>query len=187
MRIGSIIIFHLRKLWKAKFSILCNVIFLVGLQGQFDIDHSWEWKGWFTHTTQAQERKNARLCLCLHRHQQYYMTQYEELGFSQLTQMKDDYSTNSHYHYTFLFKRLWEFTFWTWEWNCKQSIQYTNWKVSPMQLSQPKSELALEMKFYLDFHRVYMAGDERWPTGTSDMFPVMPGSPIPLVWRRGPA
>ena len=65
MRIGSIIIFHLRKLWKAKFSILCNVIFLVGLQGKFDIDHSWEWKGWFTHTTQAQERKNARLCLCL--------------------------------------------------------------------------------------------------------------------------
>ena len=42
--IGSTIIFHLSKLWKAKFSILCDVIFLVRLQGKFDIDHSWEWK-----------------------------------------------------------------------------------------------------------------------------------------------
>ena len=39
LRIGSIIIFHLSKLWKAKFFILCNVIFLVRLQGKFDIDH----------------------------------------------------------------------------------------------------------------------------------------------------
>ena len=39
--IGSIIIFHLSKLWKAKFSILCDVIFLVRLKGKFDIDHSW--------------------------------------------------------------------------------------------------------------------------------------------------
>ena len=28
------------------FSILCDVIFLVGLQGKFEIDHSWEWKAW---------------------------------------------------------------------------------------------------------------------------------------------
>ena len=42
--IGSIIIFHLSKLWKAEFSILCDVIFLVCLQGKFDIGHSWEWK-----------------------------------------------------------------------------------------------------------------------------------------------
>ena len=28
------------KLWKAKFSLLCDVIFLVRLQGNFDIDHS---------------------------------------------------------------------------------------------------------------------------------------------------
>ena len=40
VRIGSIIIFHLSKLWKAKFSILCNVIFLVRLHGKFEIDHS---------------------------------------------------------------------------------------------------------------------------------------------------
>ena len=33
------------KLWKAKFSLLCDVIFLVGLQEKFDIDHSQEWKG----------------------------------------------------------------------------------------------------------------------------------------------
>ena len=39
-RIGSIIIFHLSKLWKAKFFILCDVIFLVRLQGKFEIDHS---------------------------------------------------------------------------------------------------------------------------------------------------
>ena len=37
--------------------------------------------------------------------QEYYITQYEGLGFSSLTQMKDDYTTNSHYLiYTFLFK-----------------------------------------------------------------------------------
>ena len=42
VRIGRIIIFHLSKLLKAKFSILCEVIFLVRLQGKFDIDLSWE-------------------------------------------------------------------------------------------------------------------------------------------------
>ena len=40
VRICSIIIFHLSKLWKVKFSILCGVIFMVRLQGKFDIDHS---------------------------------------------------------------------------------------------------------------------------------------------------
>ena len=30
---------------RTTFSILCDVIFLVGLQGKSDIDHSWEWKG----------------------------------------------------------------------------------------------------------------------------------------------
>ena len=44
-RICYIITFHLSKLWKVKFSILCGVIFLVRLQGNFDIDHSQEWKG----------------------------------------------------------------------------------------------------------------------------------------------
>ena len=42
---GSIIIFHLSERWKAKFFILCDVIFLVRLQEKFEIDHSWEWKG----------------------------------------------------------------------------------------------------------------------------------------------
>ena len=46
MRIRIKIIFHLSKLWKAKFSLLCDVIFLVRLEGKFDIDHSWEWKGY---------------------------------------------------------------------------------------------------------------------------------------------
>ena len=39
-RICITIIFHLSKLWKAKLSLLCDVIFLVGLKGKFDIDHS---------------------------------------------------------------------------------------------------------------------------------------------------
>ena len=30
-------------------------------------------------------------------HQKYYITQNEELGFSSLTQMKDDYTADSHY------------------------------------------------------------------------------------------
>ena len=37
-----IIIFHLSKLWKFKFFILCDVIFLVRLRVKFEIDHSWE-------------------------------------------------------------------------------------------------------------------------------------------------
>ena len=45
-RICSLITFHLSKLWKVKFSILCDVIFLVGLEGKFDFDHSQEWKGY---------------------------------------------------------------------------------------------------------------------------------------------
>ena len=39
MRIAIIIIFHLGKLWKAKFFILCDIIFPVRLQGKFEIDH----------------------------------------------------------------------------------------------------------------------------------------------------
>ena len=51
--------------------------------------------------------------IILQPHQQYYITQYEELGFSSLNQLKVDYTTNSHYltHYTFLFQRLGEFSF----------------------------------------------------------------------------
>ena len=46
MRIGSIIIFNLSKLWKAMFFILCDVILPVRLQEKFELGHSWEWKGW---------------------------------------------------------------------------------------------------------------------------------------------
>ena len=35
---------HLSKLWKAKFFIPCDVIFLVRLQEKFESDHCWEWK-----------------------------------------------------------------------------------------------------------------------------------------------
>ena len=41
-RIGNIIIFHLTKLRKAKFSILRGVIFLVRLQGKLELEHSKE-------------------------------------------------------------------------------------------------------------------------------------------------
>ena len=45
-------------------------------------------------------------------HQKYCLTQYEELGCSSFTQMKDDYNANSHYlTHTFLFKMLRECTF----------------------------------------------------------------------------
>ena len=55
-------------------------------------------------------------------HKEYYITQYEvveELGFSYCFphRWKDYQTVNSHYPaYTFLFKRLGECTFWTWEW-----------------------------------------------------------------------
>ena len=40
LSICSIIIFHPSKQWNARFFILCDVIFLVRLQGKFEIDHS---------------------------------------------------------------------------------------------------------------------------------------------------
>ena len=56
--------------------------------------------------------KSDQLKFPLQPHQKYYITQYEELGFSKRTQMKDDYTTNCHYlTYTFLCKRLGECTF----------------------------------------------------------------------------
>ena len=43
---------------------------------------------------------------------QGYVTQYEELGFSSLTQTNDDYATNSHYlTYTFRLKGWWSVLF----------------------------------------------------------------------------
>ena len=36
---SSSLVYHLSKVWKAKFIILCNVIFLLRLQGKFRIDH----------------------------------------------------------------------------------------------------------------------------------------------------
>ena len=46
---------------------------------------------------------NVKLSLQLH--QKYFITQHEELGFSWLIQMKEDYTSNSHYlTYTFLLK-----------------------------------------------------------------------------------
>ena len=60
MRIGSAIIFHLSKVWKAKFFILGDVTLLVRLQEKFDIDHSWEWgEIWTT----ADEIQRAMLVL----------------------------------------------------------------------------------------------------------------------------
>ena len=52
----------------------------------------------------------------LETHQKYCITQHEELGFSWLTQMKNDYRlANSHYLTdTFFFKSLGECTWLTW-------------------------------------------------------------------------
>ena len=52
MRIGSMIIFLLGNLWKARLFVLCDVMFLVWLQGKFEIDHSWEWKGYWAKRTE---------------------------------------------------------------------------------------------------------------------------------------
>ena len=66
----------------------------------------------FNRFTPKSERVINFKCL-LQPHMLYYITQYKELGFSQLTQMKNDYTTNSHYTSLthFLFKRLGECTF----------------------------------------------------------------------------
>ena len=51
-RIGSVIIFHLRKLWKAKFSILCDVMF------------PWSCRGNLTLITFKSEREIRSLNIC---------------------------------------------------------------------------------------------------------------------------
>ena len=38
------IIFHLSKLWKTKFFIPCDAIFLVRMKEKFGMDHYWEWR-----------------------------------------------------------------------------------------------------------------------------------------------
>ena len=75
-RIGSLIIFHLSQLWKAKFSILCNVIFLVRLQGNLKLI-TLGVKGLILSLPRVIKFK-----FLLHSHQKYYITQYGELGFS---------------------------------------------------------------------------------------------------------
>ena len=40
VRIGSVIIIQLSELWKAKFFILCDLVFLVRVQAKLGIDHS---------------------------------------------------------------------------------------------------------------------------------------------------
>ena len=50
---------------------------------------------------------NINVKFPLQPHQKYYTTQYEELGFSSLTQMKDDYATTTLHQLYILFKS-WE-------------------------------------------------------------------------------
>ena len=112
VRTGTRIIFHLSKLWKAKLSILCDVIFLVRLQGKLEIDHSWEWKGWPFH---SQDWSSSNFSCSLTSHITSHGT--KNLTFHSLLRLKDDSCTSSHYlTYTFLLKRLGECTFWAWEW-----------------------------------------------------------------------
>ena len=53
-------------------------------------------------------------------HQKYNITQYEQFGFSSLTQMKDDYTTNSLRHLYIFLKRLGECTFDPWSGGVKK-------------------------------------------------------------------
>ena len=51
--------------------------------------------------------KSDQCPISLQPHQKYYITQYGELGFPQLTQMKDDFTTNSHsLAHAFLFRKV---------------------------------------------------------------------------------
>ena len=59
-RIVDRIIFHPSKLWKAKFFILYDAIFLVRLQGKFQLDHSWEWKAWRPIDLSTERRRSHR-------------------------------------------------------------------------------------------------------------------------------
>ena len=63
--IGGTVIFHLSKLWKGTFSILCNVIFLVRLQGNFDIDHSYCMLVLVQRLNVLQAKTNLQLFECL--------------------------------------------------------------------------------------------------------------------------
>ena len=58
-----IIIFYISTLWKAKFFKLCDVIFLVRLQGKFEIDHSWEWKGYWQRGDRNNRVAVAKRCV----------------------------------------------------------------------------------------------------------------------------
>ena len=61
--------------------------------------------------------------------QKYYITQYEELSVWWLSQMRDDYNTNSHcLTHTFLLERLGECTFSTWEWKGYKVVHATRGK-----------------------------------------------------------
>ena len=76
MSIGSIIIFHLSKLWKAKFLILFDVILLVRLQGKFDIDIGGEGVNPFTPKSNQFQISPAPSP------EMFNMAQHKEPGFS---------------------------------------------------------------------------------------------------------
>ena len=76
-------------------------------------------------TVMSPIRRVINIKFLLQPHQKYDLTQYGELGFSQLAQIKDDYTINSHYlTYTFHFIRLRECTFRTWKW---KTASVSNW------------------------------------------------------------
>ena len=84
-------------------------------------------------------------------HQKYYNTQYEELGFSSLTQMNDDYTTNSRYiTYTFSLSEVGRMH--VLSLGVKGLEHLPQQKLCPM-----KTELALEVQFYLTCHQIHIA------------------------------
>ena len=79
-------------------------------------------------------------------HHKCYTTQYQELGFPSLTQMKDDYTVNSHYlTYTFLFKRLGECPFWTYG---SERVKSCTWISSPLFYSTIAQNDEFEHRFH---------------------------------------
>ena len=60
VRIGSIIIFYLSKVWEAKFFTLCDVIFLVRLKEKFEMDHFWSDS--VTGRVHSQSEEIRRMC-----------------------------------------------------------------------------------------------------------------------------
>ena len=99
VRIGSMVIFYLGKLWKAKFFMLCNVIFLVRLRGKFEIDHPWA------------SEKVPPLCVFMSRDPNsldHFIEPFHSVIFHQLFHFTSHISSTLSF-YSFIFHQLFHF------------------------------------------------------------------------------